>query len=57
VHAADVSPNVKAINTFVCSLLVELDEDELNWKRRRWVFIKALSLLLSHFTKEEKKQP
>jgi hypothetical protein len=31
VHAADVSPNVKVINIFVCSLLVELDEeDELN---------------------------
>ena len=53
-HAADVSPLVKAINIFMYSLLVELDEeDELNWKRRRLVYIKALSLLLSRFTKEE----
>jgi hypothetical protein len=50
-YAADISLNVKAINIFVCPLLVELDEkDELNWKLKGLVYTKALSLLLSRFT-------
>jgi hypothetical protein len=53
VHAAEVCPNVKAINIFMCCLLVELDEeDELNWKGRCWVYIEATPLLLTRSTKE-----